>query len=192
MGGAGRLARSLPFNTGHGDIDAQRFLARSRYPHRGRPSRPLRARAAGAQVHHHLIPAGSHANTQFIRPWCDKIPQESADKLKSRIYPPMQIDGTPPHQFEQIEDGVAGVIGTLPGCTAGRFPPNEVFELPFTMQKQDAEATSKALWDCIQHYDAAEFKDVPPIALHVHRHGVFPVHNRPIKTIDDPKGAGAP
>ncbi|MBK6805564.1 MAG: hypothetical protein IPG84_12205 [Betaproteobacteria bacterium] len=172
VGGAGRLARSLPFNTGHGDIDAQRFLARSRYPHRGRTSAHLRDRAGGAKAHP-LIPAGSYANTQFIRPWCDKIPQESADKLKSRIYPPMQIDGTPPHQFEQIEDGVAGVIGTLPGYTAGRFPLTEVFELPFMMQNQDAEATSKALWDYLQQHDTAGFKDVHPIAFQVHGHGVF-------------------
>jgi TRAP-type transport system periplasmic protein len=49
-----------------------------------------------------LIPAGSYANTRFIRPWCDKIAQDFADKLKSRIYPSMQLGGTPPHRFEQV------------------------------------------------------------------------------------------
>ncbi len=39
---------------------------------------------------------------EFIRPWCDKIAQDSADKLKSRIYPSMQLGGTPPHRFEQV------------------------------------------------------------------------------------------
>jgi TRAP-type C4-dicarboxylate transport system substrate-binding protein len=100
----------------------------------------------------------------------------------------MQFGGMPPHRFEKVKGGVADVIGTLPGYTAGRFPLNEVFDLPFTMQNQDVEATSKALWDCIQHCDAAEFKDVRPIALHVHRHGVLHMHNRPIRTIDDSKG----
>jgi TRAP-type C4-dicarboxylate transport system substrate-binding protein len=120
-----------------------------------------------------LIPAGSYANTQFIRPWGDEISQESANKLTSRICPSMQLGGTPPHRFEQVYDGVAGVIGTLPGYTAGRFPPNEVFELPFTMQNQDAEATGKALRDDIQQHDAAEFKDVHPIAFQDHGPGVF-------------------
>ena len=80
----------------------------------------------------------------------------------------MQFGGMPPHRFEKVKGGVADVIGTLPGYTAGRFPLTEFFEPPFMMQNQDAEATSKALRDDIQQHDAAEFKDVHPIALHVH------------------------
>ena len=68
---------------------------------------------------------------------------------------------------------MAGVIGTLPGYTAGRFPLTEFFEPPFMMQNQDAEATSKALRDDVQQHDAAEFKDVHPIAFQVHGPGVF-------------------
>ncbi len=172
MGGAGRLARSLPFNTVDGDIDAQRFLARSRYPHRGRTSAHLRACAGGGKVHH-FLPAGSYANSQNIQSWCDKIAKESANWLKCQIYPSMQLDGALPKLFEQVKVGVADVIGTLPGYTAGRFPLTEVFELPFMMQNQDAEASSKALWDYLQQHDTAGFKDVHPIAFQVHGPGVF-------------------
>ncbi len=68
---------------------------------------------------------------------------------------------------------MAGVIGTLPGYNAGRFPLTEFFEPPFMMQNQDAEATSKALWDYLQQHDTAGFKDVHPIAFQVHGPGVF-------------------
>jgi hypothetical protein len=71
---------------------------------------------------HHFLPAGSYANTMFIQPWCDKIAKESANKLKCQIYPSMQLGGTPPQLFDQVRDGVADVIWTLPGYTAGRFP----------------------------------------------------------------------
>ena len=68
---------------------------------------------------------------------------------------------------------MAGVIGTLPGYNAGRFPLTEFFEPPFMMQNQDAEATSKALWDYLQQHDTAEFKEVHPIAFQDHGPVVF-------------------
>jgi TRAP-type transport system periplasmic protein len=135
---------------------------------------------------HFFLPATSYANTMFITPWCDKIAKESAGKLKCQIYPSMQLGGTPPQLFEQARDGVADVVWTLPGYTAGRFPSVEVFELPFMMQ--NPEATSKALWDYVQQFAAPEFKDVKPLAFHVHGDGVFHMVNKPVRTMADLKG----
>ena len=135
---------------------------------------------------HHFLPAGSFANTRFIQPWCDRIAKESNNKMKCQIYPSMQLGGTPGQLYDQVRDGAADVVWTLPGYTAGRFPLIEVFELPFMMTTP--EATSKALWDYVQQYAKDEFKDVHPIAFHVHGPGVFHVVNKPIKTQADLKG----
>ncbi len=135
---------------------------------------------------HHFLPASSFANTLLIQPWCEKIAKESNNRMKCQIYPSMQLGGTPPQLFEQARDGVADVIWTLPGYTAGRFPSLEVFELPFMMQSP--EATSKALWDYVQMYSQAEFKDVRPLAFHVHGDGVFHMTKKPVQTAADLKG----
>lgn len=137
---------------------------------------------------HHFLPAGSAAQTMFIKPWCDQIALESGDKLKCQIYPSMQLGGTPPQLFDQVKDGVVDVTWVLPGYMAGRFPLSEVFELPFMMQSP--EGTSKALWDFVQQNPnvAAEFKDVKLLALHVHGDGVFHMTNKPVKTMADLKG----
>jgi TRAP-type C4-dicarboxylate transport system substrate-binding protein len=135
---------------------------------------------------HHFLPASSFAQTLFIQPWCDRIAKESNNKMKCQIYPSMQLGGSPPQLFEQARDGVVDVIWTLPGYTAGRFPSIEVFELPFMMQSP--EATSKALWDYVNQYAKAEFKDVKPLAFHVHGDGVFHMTNKPIRTAADLKG----
>ncbi|MFO1310719.1 MAG: TRAP transporter substrate-binding protein [Burkholderiales bacterium] len=135
---------------------------------------------------HHFLPAGSYANTMFIAPWCDKIAKESGNKMKCQIYPSMQLGGTPGQLFDQVKDGVVDIVWTLPGYTAGRFPLSEVFELPFMMT--NPEATSKALWDYNTQYAAAEYKDVHPIAYHVHGPGVFHMRDKPIKTMADLKG----
>ena len=135
---------------------------------------------------HHFLPASSYAQTLFIQPWCDRIAKESNNKMKCQIYPSMQLGGSPPQLFEQARDGVADVVWTLPGYTAGRFPSVEVFEMPFMMQSP--EATSKAVWDYVDQYAKAEFKDVKALAFHVHGDGVFHMVNKPIRTAADLKG----
>ena len=135
---------------------------------------------------HFFLPATSFANTLFIQPWCERIAKESNQRMKCQTYPSMQLGGTPPQLFEQARDGVADVVWTLPGYTAGRYPSVEVFELPFMMQ--NPEGTSKALWDYVEKYAPAEFKDVKPLAFHVHGDGVFHMTNKPVRTAADLKG----
>lgn len=135
---------------------------------------------------HFFLPPTSYANTLFIQPWCERIAKESNQKLKCQIYPSMQLGGTPPQLYEQARDGVADVVWTLPGYTAGRFPSVEVFELPFMMQ--NPEATSKALWDYVQLYGQQDFREVKPLAFHVHGDGVFHMTSKPVRTAADLKG----
>ena len=135
---------------------------------------------------HHFLPPTSFAQQLFIQPWCDKIAKDSGNKLKCQIYPSMQLGGTPPQLIQQVKDGVADIVWTLPGYTAGRFPSVEVFELPFMMQSP--EATSKALWDYTQIHSTKEFADVKEIAFHVHGDGVFHMRDKPVKTMADLKG----
>ena len=135
---------------------------------------------------HHFLPPPSTAHAKFITPWCDKINKESGGKLKCQIFPSMQAGGTPPQLYEQARDGVVDIVWTLPGYTAGRFPLVEVFELPFMMRK--TEGTSRAVWEWVQANDQAEFKDVRPLAFHVHGPGVFHMTSKPIKTLADFRG----
>jgi TRAP-type transport system periplasmic protein len=146
---------------------------------------PAMAQEVTLKVHFHL-PASSYANTLFITPWCEQIAKDSNNRMKCQIYPSMQLGGTPPQLFEQVRDGVADVVWTLPGYTAGRFPSVEAFELPFMMQSP--EGTSKALWDYVEQYASAEFKDVKPLAFHVHGDGVFHTTNKQIRTAADFRG----
>jgi TRAP-type C4-dicarboxylate transport system substrate-binding protein len=135
---------------------------------------------------HYFLPASSYANQFLIQPWCDRIAEQSQNRMKCQSYPSMQLGGTPPQLYEQVRDGLADVVWTLPGYTAGRFPGLEVFEMPFMMQ--NPEATSKALWDYVQLHAQDEFKDVRPLAFHVHGPGVFHMTRKPIRTMADLKG----
>lgn len=135
---------------------------------------------------HHFLPATATVQTRLIRPWCDKIARESNNRIECRIYPSMQLGGTPAQLYQQVVDGTADVVWTIPGYSAGRFPLIEVFELPF--MSRDTAATSKALWEYVQRYDQAEFADVKALAFHVHGGGVFHMVSRPIAKREDLRG----
>ncbi len=135
---------------------------------------------------HHPLPASSTAHKQVLEPWCAKIATESNNRIKCQIYPSMQLGGSVPQLYDQVADGVVDVIWTVAGYSAGRFPLVEVFELPFFMN--DAQSGSKALWEYVLRYDAAEFKDVHPIAFHVHGGGVFHMIKKPIVQRSDLRG----
>ena len=94
---------------------------------------------------HHFLPASSTAHVKFIAPWCAKIQSDSGGQLKCQIYPSMQLGGTPPQLFDQVKDGVADIVWTLPGYQAGRFMVIEAFELPF-MTAAESQKSSRALW----------------------------------------------
>ena len=135
---------------------------------------------------HHFVSPTSTIHRQIVVPWCEDIEQASAGELKCQMFPSMQLGGSPTQLYDQVKDGVADVVFAVPGFSAGRFPSVEVFELPFMME--DAEATSKALWDYVAHNGQAEFSDVKLIFLNVHGPGLFHMVSRPVKTRADLKG----
>jgi TRAP-type C4-dicarboxylate transport system substrate-binding protein len=135
---------------------------------------------------HHFLPTGSTTHAKLLVPWCDRLERESAGRLKCQLYPSMQLGGTAAQLYDQARDGIADVIWTLPGYTAGRFPRMEVFELPFMIS--DAEAASKAAWQFYERHGRDEFKDVKPLAVHVHDAGYLHTRDRQIRTLDDFRG----
>ena len=135
---------------------------------------------------HHFLPAGSPAQKVLIEPWAQEVESKSGGRIKTRIFPAMQLGGRPPQLIDQVRDGVADVVWTLPSYTPGRFPIMSVFELPFMIS--DAQATSKATQEFYQTHARAEFGDVHPILLHVHARGVIHTKGKAIRTVDDMKG----
>ena len=135
---------------------------------------------------HHIWNTQAMASVQVITPWCDKVAKESAGKVKCQIFPAMSMGGTPAQLVDQVKDGVADLVITLPGYTAGRFPAMEVFELPF--MTNSAEAGAKAAWDYLQKYALKEFPGTKILAICVHDEGYIHTRERQIKTLADFKG----
>lgn len=134
----------------------------------------------------HFLPPVTTAHAKFMAPWCDKIAAESQGKMKCQFYPAMQLGGTPPQLLNQVRDGVADIVWTLPGYTPGRFPVSEVFELPFITTSH--EPSSRAFWDFVQKNAAKEFAGLKLIAAWVNGPNVLHFRDQQVKTLDDLKG----
>jgi len=146
---------------------------------------PATAQEVTLKVHHFWAPTAMGPSTILV-PWCDKIAKESNNRMKCQIYPAMQLGGAPPQLIDQVKDGVADIVWTLPGYTAGRFPMMEVFELPF--MSTSAEATSQAAWDYYAQFGNKEFPGIKALAVHVHDNGYIHTVNKQIKVMADFKG----
>ena len=135
---------------------------------------------------HHIWNTQAMASVNVIAPWCDKIAKESANKLKCQVFPAMSMGGTPAQLVDQVKDGVADLVITLPGYTAGRFPALEVFELPF--MTNSAEVGARAAWDYLQKHAMKEFPGTKILAIWVHDEGYVHTREKPVKTLADFKG----
>ncbi|AZV94346.1 C4-dicarboxylate ABC transporter [Bordetella sp. J329] len=134
----------------------------------------------------HFLPPVSPGHTKFIAPWCEKIEAESNGELKCQIYPAMQLGGTPAQLFNQARDGVADIVWTLPGYTAGRFPISEVFELPFLTTKH--EPSSRAIWDFVQKHAMNEFRGVKPLAVWVNGANQLHLRDKQVENLEELRG----
>ncbi len=135
---------------------------------------------------HHFLPASSTAHVNFMVPWCKKIEEQSAGKMKCQIYPSMQMGGTPQQLFDQAKDGVADIVWTVPGYQAGRFPITEAFELPFMIYS--SEKASRGLWNYANKNALGDYKGVKPILFHVHDGSLIHSTKIQVKTLEDFKG----
>lgn len=134
----------------------------------------------------HFWPPTAMSQQKVLEPWCAKIEQDSGGRMKCQIYPSMQLGGTPPQLIQQAQDGVADIVWTLPGYTAGRFPSMEVFELPFMTRR--AETASRAAWQYYERFGREDFAQVKPLAFHVHDEGFVHNNKHPITRMADFRG----
>ena len=135
---------------------------------------------------HHMLPPVAPGHRAFLGPWADAVMKASNGRIKIDIFPSMQLGGTPPQLYDQARDGIADLIWTVQGYTGGRFPKTEVFELPFVASNKSI-VNAQALTEFSQKHLVEEYKDIRPIALWAHDHGVLHA-NKPIAKLEDMAG----
>lgn len=133
---------------------------------------------------HHFAPPPAPTHAKLAKPWAERIEKASNGRIKIELYPAMQLGGKPSELIQQVKDGIADIVWTLPGYSPGRFLKHEVFELPF--MHTSTYATNMALQDYMEK-NGDEYKDLKVLLFHAHAGQVF--HSAmPLLTADDMKG----
>ncbi|HEX7076685.1 MAG TPA: TRAP transporter substrate-binding protein DctP, partial [Hyphomicrobiaceae bacterium] len=149
--------------------------------------RVTRANAAEVTLRlHHFLPPVASVPKHMLEPWAKRIESGTGGRLKIELYPSMQLGGKPPQLYDQAKDGVADIVWTLPGYTAGRFPSTEVFELPFVAART-ARVNARAAQEFADQHLKEETKDVKLLCFWCHDHGLIHA-KRQVKTMEDLKG----
>lgn len=135
---------------------------------------------------HHFTPSTAYIQTQLLEPWCEKLLQASANKIKCRIYPSMQLGGTPAQLADQARDGLADIVFTNPSYQSGPFLKTEVFTLPFI--SKDPKAASRAMWDYIHQHSSDEFDRLKPLMFFYGDRTPLHFAKKPAGTLEEIKG----
>lgn len=134
---------------------------------------------------HHFLATTSPVHA-YLASWAERIEAESDGRIAIEIYPSMQLGGAPASLVDQVIDGVADLVWTLPGYTAGRFPATEAFELPF--MTGSAETGSQALCRYFDEHLRDEYAEMHVLLLHTSGPGLFHLRGEPIRTLDELEG----
>jgi TRAP-type C4-dicarboxylate transport system substrate-binding protein len=140
-----------------------------------------------------FIPDQAPTFAQVIKPWADAINAEGEGILHIDAFTGGSLGGNPAAQPDLILDRVADVALVIPAYSPGRFPDNEVMELPGMMQNStESSIAIRGLYDrgLLRGYDdfyVVMLSTTNPYAIHT---------TEPVKEISDIAGkklrAGGP
>lgn len=135
---------------------------------------------------HQFLPLQAAIPANTIAPWIETVHEASGGRITIEHYPSMQLGGRAPELYGQVRNGVVDIIWTVLGYTPGLFPTAETFELPF--MTGDATSGSVAFHRFMMENGEDEFKDVHPLAFHIHGPGVIHVKGEAVRNLDDLHG----
>lgn len=91
-----------------------------------------------------FIPDRAPTFAQVILPWAEAINAEGAGLIRIDTFPGGALGGSPGLQAKMVVDGVADIALVIPAYSPGRFPDDEVMELPNLVR--NSTESSVALW----------------------------------------------
>ncbi len=135
----------------------------------------------------HFLSVNSAFQKKVADPWCTAIEKDSQGRLKCQMYPSMTLGGTPAQLADQVKNGVADIVWTVPSYNTGRFPRTEAMELPFTLPLGGLSG-ARAMWDFTSKNAMEDYKDYKLLAIFSTTDLVLSTVDKPIATVQDMKG----
>ncbi len=91
-----------------------------------------------------FVPERSITMADIMVPFIEDVNADSEGTLQIDFFPGGILGRSPAQQLKLVQDGVADIAFIIPTYTAGRFPDNDIFELPLLIDT--VEEGSFAAW----------------------------------------------
>jgi TRAP-type C4-dicarboxylate transport system substrate-binding protein len=150
----------------------------------GLPWRP--AFAAEELKLHSFVPPSHIIWAKVLTPWSAEVAQRSKNELTVKLYPSMQLGGTPPQLYRQMVQGVTDATFTVPGYTSADFPMLALTELPGTAES--ANDGTRKLWAHLDKFLSSDVKDAKVLMLWNSDTASIMSKAKPVRTLEDLKG----
>lgn len=133
----------------------------------------------------HLFPA-AYGQAIAIADWTAEIERRTEGKVTFTLYPVGTLV-SPVEMYEGVVKGATDIGMSCPSYTRGRFPLQEVLELP-GLYPFNAVVTSRVGDDFCRKFKPEEFADTHLLYLHVHIPGTIMTVDKPVSALEDIKG----
>jgi TRAP-type C4-dicarboxylate transport system substrate-binding protein len=140
-----------------------------------------------------FIPPQAPTFAQVIKPWAEAVNADGKGIVKIDTFPGGVLGGNPGLQPKMVNDGIADIALVIPAYSPGRFPDNDVVELPGL--SQNSTESSIAIYRLYKRKLLRGYDDFYVVMLGTTN--PYAIHTRrPVKTFADVKGmklrAGGP
>lgn len=130
-------------------------------------------------------PPGAFVNVQVFGPWIEKVNKEGEGVLKIEFFPGGALGRDPKIQLKLLMDGVADLAFILNPYTPGRFPDDQVVNIPFVAK--DPLESSLALNALYKKGLLRGYDDV--VVMGHFTAGLYTIHSvYPVRTPKDMEG----
>ena len=138
---------------------------------------------------HHALPADSTVQKNFLKPWAQKIHDESGARINFLISAEDPANGAYARLFQMAKDRKVDVVWLDLRDAATDFPTFSVFGLP--LAANSSEGSSRALWAYVDVNDFGfrEFGKLRVIAASRHDAPLFHMRSIKIESLSDLSGS---
>lgn len=147
---------------------------------------PLAAQAQPVTLKLSFFASDTEVNyAKAIKPWVDAVNADPSNALKIEAYPNGALGKSLPAQPQMVLDGVADIAFVNPALVPGRFPDDQVFELPGLVTNMDEGV--KLYQALLKSNSLRGYSDYVVVGSFMNANAhVF--SRKPIKSVNDLKG----
>lgn len=133
-----------------------------------------------------FVPPQHHTNTVMFDWFAKEIDARSGGSLTMKLYPAGQLGAGPVQQYKRAVEGVADITFGVAAYTPAIFPKTMLAIPPG--KANNADESTRAIWDHFDEYFADEFADVKVLAVGTVA-GNLLAATRDVSTMEGLKGA---